>query len=112
MDLCYTSSVDCSLSTALFLPTHPQDIIMNRRLPLTVAGLILASATSVAAQRAATPPAPILQGAGNFPVPHPTPEQYLKLNKALGTVWAGEGPRFWKPLPTVAAITANDLRSR
>ncbi|MEP6990306.1 MAG: hypothetical protein ABJA80_05185, partial [bacterium] len=27
-------------------------------------------------------------------------------------VWTDEGPRYWAPRPTVAAITANDLRTR
>lgn len=31
---------------------------------------------------------------------------------AAATVWPDEGPRTWAPRPTVAAITANDLRTR
>ncbi len=31
---------------------------------------------------------------------------------AAQTVWPDEGPRTWKPRPTEAAITANDLRTR
>jgi hypothetical protein len=31
---------------------------------------------------------------------------------AARTVWPDEGPRTWAPRPTVAAITANDLRTR
>ena len=31
---------------------------------------------------------------------------------AQQTVWPDEGPRTWAPRPTVAAITANDLRTR
>lgn len=53
-----------------------------------------------------------VMGAGIFPVPHPTMDQYLKLDPANKTVWAGEGPARWPARPTVAAITANDLRTR
>ena len=31
---------------------------------------------------------------------------------ATKTVWPDEGPRTWAPRPTVADITANDLRTR
>ena len=31
---------------------------------------------------------------------------------AVRPVWPDEGPRTWKPRPTVADITANDLRTR
>jgi len=50
-----------------------------------------ASAAPLAAQSPAAKPAP-------------------KLPK--GAVWSDEGPRTWKPRPTVAEITANDLRTR
>ncbi|MBL0940448.1 MAG: M28 family peptidase [Gemmatimonadaceae bacterium] len=43
----------------------------------------------------------------------PTPISVLVApNKAAGTVWSDEGPRTWAPRPTVAGITANDLRTR
>ena len=50
-----------------------------------------AAVTSLAAQSPAAKPAP-------------------KIPK--GAVWPDEGPRTWKPRPTVPEITANDLRTR
>jgi hypothetical protein len=40
------------------------------------------------------------------------PAQQAKGSKAAKTVWPDEGPRTWAPRPTVADITANDLRTR
>ena len=50
--------------------------------------------------------------AGAAALPAQNRPSATKVARPERPVWPDEGPRTWAPRPTVAAITANDLRTR